>query len=133
MATEAQVEVPRIAIHSLMFVCHIRLVMLVAIDAREDSEVVGLDVARLALVIPLALVRSRENGEELGIVIEGSAFPIGCVVAIEAGDREALAAVFGIVILLVTGDAIFIILWGEDQPISRDGVARGTLCLLVRA
>src|SRR5690606_10807519 len=84
--------------HVLVLVVHVRLVVLVARDAREHAVVARLGMARLA-ARPLALVAARVDREVL-VMLERGAFPGVGLVAVEAGSREA-----GVGLLVVVGVA----------------------------
>ena len=64
---------------------------------------------------------------------ERGVFPGIHVVTIEAGGWKTGSGVFVVVILLVAGNAILVVLCVEDGGVARDGVARRTIGLLVRA
>ncbi|RMD63459.1 hypothetical protein D6833_05630, partial [Candidatus Parcubacteria bacterium] len=90
MALVAIHRIESIPWNSLMHGIHLRLTVLVTLDAGECFAVGGIGVTGLAL-IPLVLMRAREDGEVLGVVLAKFAFLTGWVALVAVERVEAVA------------------------------------------
>jgi len=77
-----------VTLHFLMVLIRILLIVLMADDAAEDREVVGIGMA-VAALIPRVVMRTRVDREPLRVMIELRLIPVDSVVTHLAGRRKS--------------------------------------------
>lgn len=111
---------------------HVGLVVGVAVEASEYSEIVCLFMAGTA-TRPLTLVSSRKDREIIRVVIEGGTSPGDAVVAYQTFGRVSGTRMLTVVGTLVTGYAITLICRREQWLTGSSVVTTGARQRSVRA
>ena len=131
MAPQAGIKFIDVVSYFVVFIVHFGFrVLMAGAEATERSKVVGLKVARLA-IIPCIAVVAAEDWEELPVVIKVHIVPVILIVTVQAGSLNPCAGVFIVIVCLMAADAIHVIRRVEDQRVIGFVVAGITGCTFV--
>lgn len=132
MAAEAQHRIKGITADIVVLIVHFSFCVFMAGSfAAKNGQCVRLDMAALAIVVPLILVLTGVDGEILRVVVEVG-IPIICVVAVEAGGGESRSSVFVVVVALVACDALLVVSRFKNGSQVGGSMARSACNLVVR-
>ena len=105
MAGQTPRAVVGVSSHFGVLIVHVCLIVLVAVEARENAEVVRVCMARRTLV-PLFSVFAREDGKGITVVIEVRPLETVRRVARQARRWVATSGMTQLIIVIVADDTI---------------------------